>query len=186
MNALLDNLIDAFPITLLTVATLGFVFGISRFWQRSRQKVSVERTLQVAGPRPGAFTDGNHRVCQPPELVEYKFGAREGVLADVFQDGDAVVFFRDTLRFEEVKLVYLCKLQKPARWACDYGFHLHCVTGTGIMGGGVICLGCGADPRKLSGLYNVRRNVTPLDRRRIAELREAVRNNRRYGKDLGW
>lgn len=171
MNDWVGTLVDAFPAALMTIAALGFVFGTSAIWRRKRQKAALEVTPQLAGFYRGGFTDGNHRVCRPPELVEYQFGDREGVMVEVFPDGDVVVFFKDTLRFETVKQVHLNKLQKPARWACAYGFHVHCVSDTGILGDTTVCLGCGFDRRKFSGLYNLRRIATPQDKRRIAELR---------------
>lgn len=175
MSSFIDGFTSAFPITLMVLAVLGLTFGSRAIWLRTAQKRSVERIKQVAGFSRGAFTDANSRHCAPPELVEYREGAREGVLIDVFQDGDATVFFRDTQRYEVVKWVHLCRLPKPAFWTCEYGYHLNCVSGTGFMGDGVFCLNCGLDkyPESFPGLYNLRRAANSGDWGRINQLRAA-------------
>lgn len=58
----------------------------------------------------GGFTDANHRYTEPLDVVEYQFGARRGILLQVYQDGDAVVLFRDTKEQEMVKFARLCKV----------------------------------------------------------------------------
>lgn len=62
------------------------------------------------GNNSGSFVDGNNRTVVPLDVVEYEFGARRGILFEIFQDGDAQVLFRDTKACETVKFVRLCKV----------------------------------------------------------------------------
>jgi hypothetical protein len=56
------------------------------------------------------FTDGNDRHVTTLDVVEYRFGARRGILMEALQDGDAFVLFRDTRKVEQVKWINLCKV----------------------------------------------------------------------------
>jgi hypothetical protein len=56
------------------------------------------------------FTDGNNRSVRPLDVVEYRFGARRGILLEALSDGDAFVIFRDTKKIENVKWHHLCKV----------------------------------------------------------------------------
>lgn len=56
------------------------------------------------------FTDGNGQSVGVLEVVEYQFGARRGILMDVYQDGEAHVLFRDNRKLEIVKWKHLCKV----------------------------------------------------------------------------
>lgn len=58
----------------------------------------------------GGFTDANDRRVQSLDVVEYRFGARRGILMEALQDGDAFVMFRDTKIVEQVKWIHLCKV----------------------------------------------------------------------------
>jgi hypothetical protein len=60
----------------------------------------------------GGFTDGNDKHVKAGDRVEYRFGARKGVLKDALQDGDAYVDFDDTKRTETVKWKNLCKIEE--------------------------------------------------------------------------
>lgn len=60
------------------------------------------------------FTDGNGRRVGALDVVQYRFGARRGILLDVMHDGDAVVLFRDTREHETVKWHHLCKVPEYA------------------------------------------------------------------------
>lgn len=60
------------------------------------------------------FTDGNDRHVESLDVVEYREGARRGILLEALQDGDAFVAFRDTKQVEIVKWHHLCKVL-----ACD-------------------------------------------------------------------
>lgn len=56
------------------------------------------------------FTDANGRTVEALDTVEYRHGARRGILLEVLQDGDAYVLFKDTKEQEQVKWVHLCKV----------------------------------------------------------------------------
>jgi hypothetical protein len=57
----------------------------------------------------GAFTDANGQHVTRGTRVEYRFGARRGMLLEATQDGDAYVMFDDTHLTECVKFINLCK-----------------------------------------------------------------------------
>lgn len=58
---------------------------------------------------PNGFSDGNGRIVRPPDEVQYQFGARHGLLVEVFSDGDAYVrFFDNPTHTELVKWNHLC------------------------------------------------------------------------------
>jgi hypothetical protein len=63
-------------------------------------------------PYAGAFTDGNGRRVKAGDRVEYRFGARRGMLVEALQDGDARVIFDDAdiEHPETVKFCHLCKV----------------------------------------------------------------------------
>lgn len=56
------------------------------------------------------FTDGNNRHVEPLDVVEYRFGARRGILMEALHDGDAFVLFRDTRMVETVKWHHLARV----------------------------------------------------------------------------
>ena len=58
----------------------------------------------------GAFQDANGQHVTKGSRVEYRFGARQGILIEALQDGDATVFFEDTQQHESVKWINLCKV----------------------------------------------------------------------------
>ena len=60
--------------------------------------------------RSASFTDGNDVSVAPDDEVQYRFGARHGILLEVLQDGDALVCFFDTAEVEPVKWTHLCKV----------------------------------------------------------------------------
>jgi hypothetical protein len=60
--------------------------------------------------RKGGFTDALGQSVRAGDPVEYRFGARRGVLTEALQDGDAEVFFEDTGEHEIVKWKNLCKV----------------------------------------------------------------------------
>lgn len=63
----------------------------------------------------GGFTDTNNRKVSVGDLVEYRFGARRGILQEALQDGDAGVVFLDINQAEVVKWIYLCKVPENER-----------------------------------------------------------------------
>ena len=58
------------------------------------------------------FTDANRRHVQEGDEVEYRFGARRGVMVYCGHDGAALVRFFDSAREEDVNWVHLCGVRQ--------------------------------------------------------------------------
>lgn len=57
----------------------------------------------------GAFTDANGKTVNIGDTVEYKVGARHGIVKDIFQDGDVTVEFLDNGERKCVKWIMVCR-----------------------------------------------------------------------------
>ncbi len=76
----------------------------------------VSASQRAHDPYGGGFRDGNGEDVSPPDRVEYRFGARRGVLVVVFHDGDAYVKFDGDEGDTLVKWRNLCRVPE---WADD-------------------------------------------------------------------
>lgn len=66
-------------------------------------------TFPTSHLRSNGFVDGNGTRVEAGDNVEYRFGGN-GVVLEVFQDGDASVYFTDKREARTVKWTHLCKV----------------------------------------------------------------------------
>ncbi len=60
----------------------------------------------------GSFIDGNGHEVQAGDIVEYKFGKRQGIVNGVLRDGEVYVTFNDTNEIECVKWINLFRIHR--------------------------------------------------------------------------
>lgn len=60
----------------------------------------------------GSFIDGNGHEVQAGDIVEYRFGKRQGIVKEILQDGEVYVKFNDTNQVECVKWINLCRIHR--------------------------------------------------------------------------
>ena len=66
-------------------------------------------------PTRSGFIDANGRSVKEGDEVEYRHGARRGILEFCGHDGAAWVFFFDVRRSEDVNWVHLCGVPRKFR-----------------------------------------------------------------------